>query len=157
LGACAALRDRGERVARGGRRAAGRRRGVWFGRRDRPGPGAGDPGRGLYGGARMSGDGWSSPGWTVAAREYHERRLRTKPQMEGRRRGEYIAPGEAPALSVPPPGGPEDYYGRATNGASEPPESRFRLIPFNTIKLGNERPYLVKGLIPRVGMTVVWG
>jgi hypothetical protein len=31
------------------------------------------------------------------------------------------------------------------------------LIPFNEIKLGTERRYLVKGIIPRVGLTVVWG
>jgi hypothetical protein len=34
---------------------------------------------------------------------------------------------------------------------------RIRLVPFAGIKLGTERRYLVKGLIPRVGLTVVWG
>lgn len=38
----------------------------------------------------------------------------------------------------------------------EPP-SRVHLIPFDQIKLGAERRYLVKGLIPRVGLTIVWG
>jgi hypothetical protein len=32
-----------------------------------------------------------------------------------------------------------------------------RLIPFDEIRLGNERRYLVKGLIPREGLIVVWG
>jgi hypothetical protein len=32
-----------------------------------------------------------------------------------------------------------------------------KLVPFADIKLGNQRRYLVKGLIPRVGLTVVWG
>ena len=34
---------------------------------------------------------------------------------------------------------------------------RFTLVPFDRITLGNERNYLVKGLIPRAGMTVIWG
>jgi RecA-family ATPase len=34
---------------------------------------------------------------------------------------------------------------------------RIKLIAFNDIKLGNQRRYVVKGLIPRVGLTVVWG
>jgi AAA domain len=31
------------------------------------------------------------------------------------------------------------------------------LIRFNDIKLGKERRYLVKNLLPRVGLSVVWG
>lgn len=34
---------------------------------------------------------------------------------------------------------------------------RIYLVPFDQIKLGTERRYLVKGLIPRVGLTIVWG
>jgi hypothetical protein len=34
---------------------------------------------------------------------------------------------------------------------------RFILVPFDRITLGNERNYLVKGLIPRAGMTVIGG
>jgi hypothetical protein len=36
-------------------------------------------------------------------------------------------------------------------------QSRIRLIPFEEIKPGTERRYLVKGLIPRTGLIVVWG
>ena len=36
-------------------------------------------------------------------------------------------------------------------------EPRVRLIPFDEIKLGSARRYLVKGLIPRTGLTLVWG
>jgi hypothetical protein len=36
-------------------------------------------------------------------------------------------------------------------------EPRIRLVPFDAITLGRERRYLVKGLIPRVGLTVIWG
>ena len=36
-------------------------------------------------------------------------------------------------------------------------EPRIKLIPFDEIKLGTERRYLVKGLIPRVGLCVAWG
>ncbi|HEY1749742.1 MAG TPA: AAA family ATPase [Caulobacteraceae bacterium] len=36
-------------------------------------------------------------------------------------------------------------------------EARIRLIPFGAIKLGTQRRDLVRGLIPRVGLVVVWG
>jgi AAA domain-containing protein len=35
--------------------------------------------------------------------------------------------------------------------------SRFKLIPFEQLRPGPEATYLIKGLIPRVGLTVVWG
>src|SRR5689334_3853867 len=34
---------------------------------------------------------------------------------------------------------------------------RINLIPFDEIKLGTEPRYLVKGIIPRTGLTVAWG
>jgi hypothetical protein len=37
------------------------------------------------------------------------------------------------------------------------PQSRIYLVPFDDIKLGTERRYLIKGLIPRTGLVVVWG
>ena len=40
---------------------------------------------------------------------------------------------------------------------SQPREPRIRLIPFEEIQLGTTRRDLVKGLIPRVGLTVAWG
>jgi AAA domain len=36
-------------------------------------------------------------------------------------------------------------------------EPRIRLVAFDNIQLGTGRRYLVKGLVPRVGLTVVWG
>ena len=36
-------------------------------------------------------------------------------------------------------------------------QSRIHLVPFDDIKLGTERRYLIKGLIPRTGLVVVWG
>jgi len=36
-------------------------------------------------------------------------------------------------------------------------ERRFPLIPFNQLIIGTSSSYLVKGLIPRVGIAVVWG
>jgi AAA domain len=36
-------------------------------------------------------------------------------------------------------------------------QSRIRLVPFDEIELGTERRYLVKGLVPRTGLIVVWG
>jgi hypothetical protein len=37
------------------------------------------------------------------------------------------------------------------------PQSRIYLVPLDDIKLGAERRYLIKGLIPRTGLVVVWG
>src|SRR5207237_86449 len=34
---------------------------------------------------------------------------------------------------------------------------KFQLRPFDEIAVGSERAYLVKGLIPRAGLVVVWG
>jgi len=39
----------------------------------------------------------------------------------------------------------------------EDDQSRIHLIAFDDITLGTERRYLVKGLIPRTGLIVVWG
>jgi hypothetical protein len=36
-------------------------------------------------------------------------------------------------------------------------QARISLVPFEKIKLGTECRYLVKGLIPREGLTVIWG
>ena len=36
-------------------------------------------------------------------------------------------------------------------------QSRIYLVPFDDIKLGTERRYLINGLIPRTGLVVVWG
>jgi hypothetical protein len=38
-----------------------------------------------------------------------------------------------------------------------PPPKKFKLIPFNEITLGSTAVYLVKGIIPRTGLAVVWG
>src|SRR5262249_8699128 len=34
---------------------------------------------------------------------------------------------------------------------------RIKLVPFDSIKLNTERHYLVKGIIPHPGLTVIWG
>src|SRR5580693_2214336 len=34
---------------------------------------------------------------------------------------------------------------------------RFKLVPFHKISVGSERVYLVKGIIPRLGLIVIWG
>jgi hypothetical protein len=36
-------------------------------------------------------------------------------------------------------------------------EPRIRLVPFEEIRLGRQRRYLVKNIIPRAGVVVVWG
>jgi AAA domain len=45
----------------------------------------------------------------------------------------------------------------ASSEASEGKGLRFRLRAFNTITVGSELVYLIKGIIPRVGLVVVWG
>lgn len=46
---------------------------------------------------------------------------------------------------------------RARAGGQSEQDSRIRLVPFAEITLSTARRYLVKDLVPRVGMTVVWG
>src|SRR5271166_5616947 len=50
----------------------------------------------------------------------------------------------------------EKLNGSVGNGSAAH-SSRIHLVPFEQIVLGRQRRYLVKGLIPRVGLTVVWG
>jgi hypothetical protein len=45
----------------------------------------------------------------------------------------------------------------ATEGKVVEIGPRFRLVPFDNVVLGSERVYLVKRLIPKTGLTVVWG
>lgn len=65
---------------------------------------------------------------------------------------------------------PENNTGRShkANGAENPTEhgrtpnqgkrdNRFPLIPFNDLKPSPKRSYLVKGILPRVGLGAVWG
>jgi hypothetical protein len=60
-------------------------------------------------------------------------------------------------------GGPEGVlarHDRATphklNG-KETQASRFRLVPFSEIKISTTPAYLVKGIIPRCGLVIIWG
>jgi AAA domain len=62
---------------------------------------------------------------------------------------------EQPQFNKGPPGDAAKADSRAKRGAS--PESRFQLVPFDEIKLDETPAYLVKGLIPRIGLIVVWG
>jgi AAA domain len=43
------------------------------------------------------------------------------------------------------------------NGAGREPKQRFELTRFNAVLRSSSAAYLVKGLIPRGGLTVVWG
>ena len=45
--------------------------------------------------------------------------------------------------------------GPAANDAA--PARTFALIPFDKIKLDTTPAYLVKGIVPRVGLSVIWG
>jgi hypothetical protein len=48
---------------------------------------------------------------------------------------------------------------KATSGDSGNSQAspRFKLVPFDKISVGSERVYLVKGIIPRLGLVVIWG
>src|SRR5262245_19639557 len=49
-------------------------------------------------------------------------------------------------------------YQSTVNGkAQSAPKQRIKLVPFDEIKLGTEPRYLVKGIIPRDGLVVIWG
>ena len=43
------------------------------------------------------------------------------------------------------------------DGAARVPSLTFPLVPFADLRPGQEPAYLVKGLVPRVGLTVAWG
>lgn len=51
----------------------------------------------------------------------------------------------------------EEVYEPKPNGEAPHGRPRLGLIRFGDIKPGTEPPYLVKGLIPREGITVAWG
>src|SRR5205823_2399537 len=48
-------------------------------------------------------------------------------------------------------------FDRAGVATDEKAAPRFRLIPFAELRPRSEPAYLIKGLIPRRGLTVIWG
>ena len=59
---------------------------------------------------------------------------------------------------APPPLSPNDYGALESHDVLTNQERpRFRLLAFNDIKLDDSGMYLIKGLLPRVGLAVVWG
>jgi hypothetical protein len=42
-------------------------------------------------------------------------------------------------------------------GEESAPRRHFSLVPFSAVKLDSEPAYVIKGLIPRAGLTVIWG
>src|ERR1700722_13703952 len=57
--------------------------------------------------------------------------------------------------TIPPGMSGEDYIRQVTKEITPPP--RFKLIPFDQIKISAGATYLVKGLIPPRGLVVIWG
>lgn len=45
----------------------------------------------------------------------------------------------------------------ALDRKAEMQKFRFHLVPFEEIQLGREPLYLVKGILPRIGLAVIWG
>lgn len=65
----------------------------------------------------------------------------------------FLHPDLAPVFSLRASG-----IGHPSSAVTGGPEShRIRLVPFDEIRLSSEPPWLVSGLVPRVGLTVVWG
>ena len=50
-----------------------------------------------------------------------------------------------------------DHQNRIEGEQAETREPRLKLVSFDDIEVGMEPRYLIKGLVPRVGLTVVWG
>ena len=48
-------------------------------------------------------------------------------------------------------------YRRIAGEQSQTREPPIKLIPFDQITVGTQRRDLVRGLIPRVGLTLIWG
>ena len=69
--------------------------------------------------------------------------------------------GDDPATDIPfdaQPNGKTDaspFVNGQPNGGAKP--KHFELIPFDAIKIDTTPAYLVKGIVPRVGLCVVWG
>jgi hypothetical protein len=58
---------------------------------------------------------------------------------------------------APPPADESD-YGRTESSLKTPMVAkRFALVAFNQIQMLGGASYFVKGLIPRVGLVIVWG
>jgi hypothetical protein len=56
-----------------------------------------------------------------------------------------------------PPGGQVEIPAWRNGGKAPAQKARFELIPFDAIRLDTAPSYLVKGLVPRVGLCVFWG
>jgi hypothetical protein len=63
----------------------------------------------------------------------------------------------SPPEEPPTPISPDDYGHTDPAGKVVEIESRFRLIPFDKLSPSTQPAYLVKGLLPRAGLVVVWG
>lgn len=51
----------------------------------------------------------------------------------------------------------DDYVPPKTDGAAPVGRERFKLVPFDQIQPGQQSGYLIKDVIPRVGIVVIWG
>lgn len=61
-----------------------------------------------------------------------------------------IPPRAAGSVPVPPPG-------RFADAPSSPALKLFELVAFNDIRLSTAPNYAIKGLLPKVGLAVIWG
>jgi AAA domain/CHC2 zinc finger len=57
----------------------------------------------------------------------------------------------------PPPSGPDDYGEQIKSNATPHAPRQLRFTQFSKIQLSTRARYLVKGIIPNVGLVVVWG
>jgi hypothetical protein len=63
------------------------------------------------------------------------------------------------AVELVPLEPPEEQGGLEHHRArhNEPQQLRFRLLPFDAVELNTAPDYLLKGWLPRIGLTVIWG
>jgi hypothetical protein len=56
-----------------------------------------------------------------------------------------------------PPRKPKQQPKRSQSNGAAPQGPRFKLVSFNELNVGSSAVYLVKGIIPKAGLVVVWG
>src|SRR5262249_41669739 len=78
----------------------------------------------------------------------------------GKRPNASGTPESGPGVSEPEPEEPEKPEPEPEPEPKQKPEPqkyRFQLKPFSTVAVSTGRNYLAKGILPRVGLAVVWG
>jgi AAA domain/Bifunctional DNA primase/polymerase, N-terminal len=86
------------------------------------------------------------------------RRITVRPERQGNivHKTQRLQTGGA-VMDTPRAATIDDILKIARHNGGETPQKHFDLIPFNKIRLDTKPTYLVKGIVPRVGLCVLWG